>query len=335
MQHEYKEKHNVFEDNGEVLCAGWAKNDYFLFNKDDSKQSKHICEGLCYFINNGEISLYLSIENSGIDFYIKIAVADLKKGGVISDFTVKKQLISKIEIPQSDNTGEFLFTDKKIQLQITNTPNNKFLKCNFIDFAGTKNLSFSINLKKIASEKLNQLAPFELDRRYFYFKRFAPEYIASGNIKIGNTEYQLGDEYSIGYLDHTRYSKPRKHNYQRLSADGFIGDNRFSLCLASRVGDNRYGSENCFFLNNKLEKLFKIEVRNTEGRIDRPWYFKGGISAFDVIFKPYMLANNVMTADMEKTSVVFGKLYGEIKRVDYDKPLVLDDLQAHMVFNEF
>ncbi len=335
MQHEYKENHNVFEENGEVLCAGWAKNDYFIFNKNDSKQSKHICEGLCYFINNGEVSLYLSVENSGMDFYIKIAVADLKNGGIISDYTAKKQLISKITLPESDNNGEIRFTDKRVQLQITNTSNNKILKCDFIDFAGTKNLHFNINLKKLNSEKLNQLAPFELDRRYFYFKRFAPEYIASGNIKIGGIEYQLSDKNSIGYLDQARYSKPRKHNYQRLSADGFIGDNRFSLCLASRVGDNRYGSENCFFLNNKLEKLFKIEVRNTEGRIDRPWYFKGGISAFDVIFKPYMLTNNVMSADMEKTSVVFGKLYGEIKRVDYDKPLVLDDLQAHIVFNEF
>ena len=90
MQHEYKEKHNVFEENGEVLCAGWAKNDCFLFNKNDSKQSKHIGEGLCYFINNGEVSLYLSVENSGMDFYIKIAVADLKKGGVISDYTAKE-----------------------------------------------------------------------------------------------------------------------------------------------------------------------------------------------------------------------------------------------------
>lgn len=38
---------------------------------------------------------------------------------------------------------------------------------------------------------------------------------------------------------------------------------------------------------------------------------------------------------MDNTSVTFGVLFGKLKRYDYDAPLVLDNIPAHMVFNEF
>lgn len=335
MQREITEQHEVFDDNGEVMCAGWARTPVFEYNKEQSKtRSKH-CERDCYFINNNEISLYLSVEKAGMEFAIKIAVADLKRGGVLSDFVIKKFIFTKYELPESGTSGELLYTDKRIQLQLTNTTDGRYIKCDFIDFGGLKNLYFNINLKKADGDSQNVLAPFERDRRYFYLKRFVPKFIASGVIRVGGLEYSLSEINSIAYFDWTRYCKPRKHNYQRLSSDYFIDGKRFSLCLASRVGDNRYGNENCFFLDNKLEKLSQINVKSTGGKLYRPWYFKAGISAVDITFKPFTVKGNPMVAEMDKTIVIFGRLYGEIKRVNIEKPIVLDNAQAHMVLSEF
>ena len=69
--------------------------------------------------------------------------------------------------------------------------------------------------------------------------------------------------------------------------------------------------------------------------LDRPWYFKAGYSAVDIIFKPFTVKGEAMAAYMDKTTVIFGRLYGELKRVDMDKPLVLDNSQAHIVLTEF
>ena len=85
MQHEITEKHNVFEENGEVMCAGWARTPVFEYNSEQSKTSGKHSERDCYFISNTEVSLYLSVENLGMEFAVKIAVADLKRGGVIYD----------------------------------------------------------------------------------------------------------------------------------------------------------------------------------------------------------------------------------------------------------
>lgn len=335
MQYEYTAPQNIFEKNGEVKCAGWAKKPYFVFNKEQSKQEKHIKESVSYFVSNGEISLYISTENIGLDFYIKITLANLKNGNVISDFVYKKQLLGKNELPESKDSGQLVYSDKHIEFAIVKVKNDRTVKCNFYDFGGKADLSFEFNIDGKSGDILEQVAPFERDRKYFYFKRFMPVFCAEGTIKVGKSQYTLQKENTSVYIDNTYYSKPRLHSYQRLTADYMRGDNRFSLCLASRVGDNRNGSENSFFLNGELNKLYKIEVKNNDGRIDRPWYFKGGIEAVDITFKPNRINDNAMIAQMDNTSVTFGVLFGKLKRYDYDAPLILDNIPAHMIFNEF
>ena len=335
MQHEITQPCMVFEKNGEVMNAGWSRKAVFCYNEPMSRLSGKHGERDCYFINNGEVSLYLSVENLGLEFAIKIAVADLKRGGVISDFVVKKINLVKSKLPESGTNGEFLYTDKRVQLQMTNTPQGRFLKCDFIDFGGIKNLYFNLTLKKMVGESLNELAPFERNRKYFYLKRFAPKFVASGVIRVGGIEYNLNENTSRVYFDWTRFAKPRRHNYQRLSADCVIGGKRVSLCLASRVGDNRFGNENCFFTDGRLHKLGNINVKGNTGRLDRPFFFRGGISAVDIMFKPFKVGGQAMMSKMDTTVIVFGRLYGEINYVELDGPLTLDNAQAHLIFSEF
>lgn len=335
MQREYTEKCDIFEAHGEVMEAGWAKSRVFEYNPSQSKTKGRHGQRHCWFVNNGEVSLYLSVESILQRFSVKIAVADLKKGGVISDCLIKRLFLSKRDLPGENPVGEFLYNDKKLQLQITNTVDGVLLKCDYIDFGGFKNMYFNISLKRIALDSLDQLAPFERDRRYFYLKRFEPCFIASGMLRVGGIEYSLNENTSRAYYDLARYSKPRKHNYQRLSSDCVIGGQRISLCLAGRVGDNRYGNENSLFINGRLEKLSQINVKSTNGRLDRPWYFTAGFSAVDIYFKPFTIKGQPMTAEMDKTTVLFGRLYGHINRTGFDKPLILDNAQAHMIFSEF
>lgn len=335
MQFEYTEPHKIFEESGEVMSAGWARKPYLILNKEQSRQLRHIKESIVYFFSNSEVSLYIAAENTGIDFYIKIALANLKSGSVVSDYVSKRQLLGKSELPEDKENSQLIFSDKRIEFALVKVKNERTVKCNFYDFGGKSDLSFEINIDSKSGDILDQIAPFERDRKYFYHKRFMPTLCGEGTINFGAEKYVLNKSDTAVYIDRTCYSKPRLHSYQRLTADYMKGDNRFSLCLASRVGDNRNGSENSFFLNGELNKLYKIEVNNNDGRIDRPWYFKGGIEAVDIIFKPNKIGKIAMTTQMENTAVTFGVLYGKLKRYDYSAPLVLDNIPAHMVFNEF
>lgn len=81
------------------MCAGWARTPVFEYNSEQSKTSGKHNERDCYFISNTEVSLYLSVENLGMEFAVKIAVADLKRGGVIYDCVVKNLFSARTSFP--------------------------------------------------------------------------------------------------------------------------------------------------------------------------------------------------------------------------------------------
>lgn len=333
LQREITKPCYVFEGSGEVMQAGWARAPMFAYNKSKSKSQNH-CERDCYFINNGEVSLYVSVENYGLEFAVKIAIADLKRGGVIHDCIVKKLNFKKTSLPEAPHKGELLYTDKLIQLQITHSVDSRILKCDFIDFGAIKNLYFNIRLMLQKGDSLNVLAPFERNRKYFYMKRFEPKFKAEGIIRVGGLEYSLKENNCFAYFDSARFYKPRKHNYQRLCCDVASEGKRISLNLASRVGDNRYGNENSLFIDREIIKLPQVNVKGTTMREGRPFYFSDDEGKIDITFKPFTLKGKPMNAVMDKSEVIFGRLFGFID-LPNGKRLALDNAQAHLVFAEF
>ena len=41
-----------------------------------------------------------------------------------------------------------------------------------------------------------------------------------------------------------------------------------------------------------------------------------------------------MAAAMLNTTVIFGRLYGEIRHKNIPTPLIVDNMQAHLIFSE-
>ena len=333
LQHEVLNKCAVFAPDGEVKRAGWARKPVFEYNKEASRTNGKHGERDCYFVNSGEASLFLSVENYGLEFSVHIAVADLKRGGVISDCILKKWNLIKNELPYDSDNGEFLYSDKRLQLQLTHTPQGRIIKGDFIDFANSVNLYFNLTLKNIMGDTLQVLAPFERNRRYFYLKSFAPKFVAGGIIRVGGMEYSLNENTCRAYFDSTRFFKPFRHKYFRLSADSPVNGRRVSLCLASRIGDNRYGNENCFFTDGALHKLAGVAMKGNK-RLDRPFFFNTADRALDVTFKPFTVGGKAMAAAMLDTTVIFGKLYGKIHHRELREPLVIDNMPAHLIFSE-
>ena len=176
MQREILEPCNIFEENGSVMQAGWSRTPVFIRNDEQGRSVAKHCEREICFVNNGEVSLYFAVENYVKEFNIKIAVADLKHGGVICDNINKKLRFSKVELPSDDTNGEFTFDDKGITLKLTNTIDGKFIRCAYREFGGFDDFYCNIFLKKNIEESLSELAPFERNRKYYYFKRFIPCY---------------------------------------------------------------------------------------------------------------------------------------------------------------
>lgn len=321
----------LFDENGEVTFGGWSKSPLFEYNKEQYQAPNKLCEKDCYYISNNDVGLYIAVETKGIELVIKIIFVNYKEGRVARDYISKKFILNLSNLPEAGNSGEFAYTDKKIAITLTNTVEGRYIKCDFIDFANYKNLYVKLLIKKLPGESMNIVAPFEASKKNFFFKRFVTKFTANGLISFGGTEYRFDEENSYVYFDWSRFCLPRKRMYQMLNGIFEANNHRFAINLASRVGDNRKGSENCFFLDNKLYKIGKVKVQGNDSRYDKNWEFRNDSEGIFITFTPTVNYGELLSCKCEKDIVVFGRLNGHITNSQLGM-IELENKPAHMIF---
>lgn len=327
MQKEIDRICSVFNRDGTITGA-WSKTPVFEFNYKLYKNQLKIDHRQCFFAENENCSVYISLEKCGIEFIVKIILRDKKINGTVVDCIVKKFFLNKKEIPDLLSEKVY-FEDKKIKIALTSQQLLKHIRCQFNDFAGYDNLYLDLTFKRQQSESLNLSVPFEDSDKNFYYKSFAPTIKVSGNIELGENQYNFSD--SEGYCDSTSYNLPFRQIYRYVTANCNINGKYFALYFGSKLGDDLVGKENCYFSDGKITKLSKIKFLGTDERIDKIWNFKAGIKAVDVIFKPEFYKDAPVFAKCDKTTIVYGKLYGQFNLINSDS-VNLTDVPSQMIF---
>lgn len=323
----------LFNSKGEVTFNGWSKSPLFEYNKENALFPNKILEHDCYYISNDESELYISVERQGYELSIKIALVDKENGKIYSDYISKKFILSPQNLPKAGNLGEFSYTDKKVALNLTNTVDGRYIKCDFLDFDKFKNLYIKILVKKIDGESLNYVSSFEDNRSNFFFKRFVPKFVATGIVKLGGKQFNFSQEKSYVYFDWARYYLPNaKHTYNTLSGFFDYDGDKIAINLGSEISNHNKGSENCFFINGNLYKLKNIKSRSEQNRHDRCWYFTSIKQDVDLVFTPKVSDGSVMSCKCDKSIIVFGKLNGYIIHQDTGE-IRFKNNEVHMILN--
>ncbi len=329
MQH-IAENVNLFDDNGDVVIGGWSRERLFEYNKIDYPAPSKLTEKDSYYISNGEMGFYLGVETLGSELAIRITLIDYKSGEIIRDSITKKIVLDLTPLPQSEGMGEFSYTDKKIALTLTNTVDGRYIKCDFIDFNNYKNLFVKVFIKKAEGDSMNVISPFDENHKCFYYKRFVPAFTASGVVRFGGTDYNLTDDNSYVYLNWSRYALFRHQKYQSLNAVFPMSGHRFALNLAAKVGNNKKGSENCYFLDEKLYKVGRLKVSGDDRKTASEWKFETLDNKVSLTFTPDRDEHGLQTCKCDKVTFVFGTLNGVLE--NNEVKLRVRNKKAHMVF---
>ncbi|MCH5303323.1 MAG: DUF2804 family protein [Ruminococcus sp.] len=330
MQKIVENSKKIFDLNGEINFGGWSKSALFEYNRENYPAENKLCESDSYFISNGEMGFYISSEISGIDLSIKIILADYKTGEVVTDSISKRLLLEQIKLPISDTVGEFSYRDKKIAMTVTNTVDGKYLKCDFIDFGNIKNLFVKLFLKSGNGDSMNMVSPFEKDKNCFYYKRFVEDYTASGVVRFGGYDYDLTEDNSLVYFAKCRYSLSRHRKFQILCGTCDIDGHRLSINLASKVGNNRNGSENCYFVDGKLYKIGRTKVSGDDKNPVGKWEFSTADNNLDLVFTPKEVGGKILACKCDKVTIIFGNLNGTLETEQFK--INLKDKNFHMIF---
>ncbi|MBQ5348047.1 MAG: DUF2804 family protein [Ruminococcus sp.] len=330
MQQVLDNKKKIFNEHGEITFGGWSKSPLFDYNKEAHPAQNKITEGESFFISNEKMAFYLAYEITGIDLTIKIILADYKAKEIFEDSISKRMLLDPVSMPKDDGVGEFNYKDKKIALTVTNSIDGKYVKCDFIDFSNIKNLFVKLFLKDKKTDSMNMLTPFEKSKTTFYYKTFAQDYTASGVIRFGGIDYNITDENSLVYFTKTRYLLSRRRRFQSICGAAKIGGHTLTLNLASKVGSNRFGSENCYFVDDKLIKIGRTKVVGDDKSVTGNWDFSTIDETLNVTFSPIRTEKGYLACKCDKTAFVVGKLNGTIETEDFK--INLNDRIFHMIF---
>lgn len=332
MQKVVEDTKKVFDEKGEVNFGGWSRSPLFEYNKDAYQAQSKLQEKDCYYISSNDMGFYISVETQGSELAICLALADFKTGDTAKDFINRKLLLDPQRLPESGSLGEFSYKDKSIALTLTNTVEGRYIKCDFIDFDNYKNLYVKVLVKKQDGESMNVVAPFEKFPKCFYLKRFVPKFTATGVVRLGGTDYNLDESNSFVYFDWSRYCLPRHQKFQAMSGISEVGGRRFAINLASKVGNNKNGSENCFFIDNKLYKIGRIKVGGDEKDLTKHWFFRTADGSVNLTFTPDARDNKPVLCKCDRLTILFGKLNGELTVPDSGQ-FTIKDKNAHMIFN--
>ena len=332
MKQILKNKKPVFDENGEVKFGGWSKTPLFEYNKENYGTLNKLVEKDSYYISNDEMEFFISVETAGSELDIKLVLIDLKTKEVARDSISKKLWLDSVALPHSPNSGEFRYSDKKLALTITNTVDGNYIKCDFIDFDNYKNLFVKVKISDTAGESMNIIAPFDKKPKCFYYKKYVPCFTADGVVRFGGTDYNLDKNNSRVFLEQSRYSLPGRRNFQALSTVSDINGKRLALNFASKVGNNRKGSENCYFLNGILNKVGKLRVAGDDKKTDSCWEFSTADNSVNLEFKPFIKNGKSIFCKCDNLTVVFGRLSGIL--ADSGDFIELDGINAHMIFTQ-
>ncbi len=327
MQKEIDRICSVFNKDGSITGA-WSKTPVFEFNTQLYKNEFKINHRRCFYVENDNCSVYISLEKCGIEFIVKIILRDKKLNGTAVDCIVKKYFIGKKNMPDL-LSEKFYFENKRVKIALTSLEFLKHLRCQFDDFAGYDNLYLDLTFTREKGDSLNLSVPFEDSDKNFYYKSFVPAIKTSGNIKFGKNEYNFSQ--IRGYCDSSSYNLPFRQIYRYVTSTCNINGKDFALYIGSKLGNDLVGEENCYFSDGEIKKLSKIKFLGSDERIDKIWCFKAGIKAVDITFKPEFYKNAPVFSKCDKTTVVYGKLYGEFNLINTEA-VNLTEIPAQMIF---
>ncbi len=330
MQQIVENTKKIFNLNGETAFSGWSRSAVFEYNRENHPAENKITEKDSYFISDGEMAFYLSLEVTGSDLSVKLILANSKTGEIVSDSVSKRMLLEPLKLPAGDSVGEFTYTDKKIALTITNTIGGKYLKCDFIDFGNIKNLFVKLFIKNTKGESMNMVSADGSDKQNFYFKRFAENFTASGVVRFGGLDYDINEQNSLVYYTKTRCLLNRKKRFQALCGCTDVSGHKLSVNLASKVSDRRSGSENAYFVDNKLIKIGRTRVAGDERNPYGKWDFDSADENLSLEFTPIEKDGEPMLCRCGKLTIVFGRLNGFLETDSFR--INLKNKLFHMIF---
>jgi len=280
----------LFDDNGDLILKGYAKHNFFDYNKEKLQTGAlKLKEWDYYYIGSGSFGLALTIADNGYMALLSVSFLDFIHKSEITKSEMKWFTAGKTNLPRTTKSGDVSLQTKSAYLIFKNSGKGRLLKGYYENFRGKDKLEFEIKLGEEPDESITMLTPFNKPKHFYYNQKIncIP---AVGSFRIGGDIYRFEEGLSSGTLDWGRGVWTYKNTWYWGSLSTRAHGVPFGFNIGYGFGDTSAASENVIFYDGKAHKFNNIDfgIPQKDGTDDflGVWHFKSDDGRLDMTFTP-------------------------------------------------
>ncbi len=343
MQNEIKIPSKLFSETGDLLVKGYAKHNFFDYNKECLVTPKFkLKEWDYYYVGNEHYAVALTIADNGYMSLLSVSYLNFDSKEQITKSEMLTFPLGKTNHPRSTKIGDVSMQTKNAYLNFKNNGKIRELKGYFNNFA-SDNSKFEVDITLFdePDESITMLTPFDKPH-HFYYNQKINCIKAKGSFLYKGQVQRFNEKDSLATLDWGRGVWTYKNTWYWGSLSTLLDGKTFGFNIGYGFGNTTMASENIIFYDGKAHKFDDIDfgIPSRDGKDDflSPWQMKTSDGRLDMIFIPLLdraSDTNVLIIRSNQHQV-FGRYSGTAILDDGTKLTFKDKLGfAEKVFNKW
>ena len=287
----------VLDDMGNPWNFGWAKSMNFIYNPGlilAPRRSVH--ESDRYIAISSTHMLIAEILDNGFLGFIGMTLISLKDKKQSTQFRKIPFPLGCFELPGNSEEGQIKVQGKKFIFNFSAMDEGvRIIQIDIPRFGHNMSLRGKLVLTPPeGAESLLTHMPWRENKYAFRCSRRSPWYIAEGVILYGANELVFTRGNSWGIYEWNRGVRPRADVRFWAAGCGRSGGRQVGISVVYDSADSAHGTENAFFLDGKIQKLYQVTFQVNPSNWLLPWRFTSNDHRLEMVFIPLLRKTETM-----------------------------------------
>ena len=292
-QIEYTEETPLLSPDGKLLAKGWARRNYFTYNRDYVKTGiMSRKEWDFYTITDGKMQILVSFANINVGGYVSAKITDLSTGEVIVD-AIQYFIGANKHVPPAKGDVPNRYKDKigKAEFDFDTRETERILKYKKMHKGELCDVNIKMDILP-GSENITTVLPFDEDDTKYFMTTKQMCMPCEGTFKYGDYVYKISKDTAFCSMDWGRVNTVHKmvwywgsgslYHYDEKGEKHLLG---FEITWA--IGNESHATETAIFYDGKAHKFGAIDVEKfPKGRFMEEWKFVSEDGRFNMTMTP-------------------------------------------------
>ncbi len=278
----------LLEENGNLAVAGWARHNFFEFDRRSAKPRSRLKEWDFYQISNGKWMVQLNFANITLGAAASALLLNLETGEIFSATNLEVATRKKFPLPRNGEVPNFFRYEKGNTILQFDTRRS----CRKLEYKGKakgKTFSMEFTMDFMPNhENITIVTPFKDKPSHFFMTMKQNCMPCAGVVKVGEQEIIFDKKDTFAVLDWGRGVWPYKNFWYWGNGATYIDGKIFGFEVTWLIGDESNATETCLFYDGKAHKIGKCDIENfPKDRWMEPWHITSEDGRFDVTMTPF------------------------------------------------